>query len=75
VIQSSTRVNTDDLKILDREVSILLSFSVSDVHEESTGESLLNVLVVRLVLESGRNQITERRVRMSAKGLQNPKQR
>lgn len=57
VVESGAGVYADDLKILDRHVRVLLAFSVRDVHEKTARERLLDVLVVRLVLERGRHEI------------------
>lgn len=49
--------------VLDGRVRVLLAFLVRDLHEEAADEGLADVLVVRLVLESCRNEVPASDVR------------
>jgi hypothetical protein len=51
-------VQSNDLVVLDSVVRVLVALLVRDVHEESTRKSLADVLVVGLVLERRRNEVT-----------------
>ena len=44
--------------VLDGLVGVLVALTMRDVHEEATGERLADVLVVRLVLKCGRDEVT-----------------
>jgi hypothetical protein len=64
VVETSRRVQRDLLFVVNRFVAVLLALD-RRMHEESAGQRLLNVLVVRLVLKGGRDgvAVVERRRR------------
>jgi hypothetical protein len=56
VVETSRRVQRDLLFVVNRFIAVLLALD-RRVHEESAGQRPLDVLVVRLVLEGGRNEV------------------
>lgn len=66
VVESIGRMQTDNLVVLDRDIAVLVALAVSDVHEETAGESATDVVVVGLVLECGRDQIAVEKARSAS---------